>query len=178
MKNLMFLVIGASIIFSGCSKDDSLLPELDQTDQAEPTLKAAKKPAAHLKGVTDVKFNLLFLETPTLPVWQGTVDLEGYGIYNIRFYSLSVPRDFSKARPFAEYFEIYDSEGVVVLAGHDEGVTTLANSKYRMNGEIEVAIDPFEEWQGRKVHMSGIIIWHPDAPKILPETALGIFRIN
>ena len=38
--NLMFLIIGVAIIFSGCSKDDSLAPELNQNDQ-EISLKSA-----------------------------------------------------------------------------------------------------------------------------------------
>lgn len=180
---LMFLVIGAAIIFSGCSKDDYLAPELDQTNQAESALKAAKKPAAHLTGVMALDFNLLFLDNPALPVWEGTITFEGPGEYGMRFYSLSAPRDYSKARPFKEKFEIFDlGDGTVVLAGHDAGVTTLANSKYRMNGQIELANDPFEEWMGRKVHMSGEITWlvlqTPDGPVTLPETAPGIFRIN
>ncbi len=41
--NLMFLVIGLAIIFSGCSKDNSLAPELSQSDQ-ETFLKASKIP--------------------------------------------------------------------------------------------------------------------------------------
>ncbi len=40
--NLMFLVIGVSIIFFGCSKDDSLAPESDQSDQVTNSLKSAK----------------------------------------------------------------------------------------------------------------------------------------
>lgn len=41
-SNFIFLVLGLGIIFFGCSKDDFLPPELDQNDQAEVALKAAK----------------------------------------------------------------------------------------------------------------------------------------
>lgn len=41
--NLMLLVIGVAIIFSGCLKDDLLAPELSQTDQETSLLKSAKK---------------------------------------------------------------------------------------------------------------------------------------
>ena len=42
-SNLMFLVIGLAIIFSGCSKDNSLAPDLNHSDQ-EISLKASKIP--------------------------------------------------------------------------------------------------------------------------------------
>ena len=38
--NLMFLVIVASIFFFGCSKNDPLLPELNQSDQVQSSLKS------------------------------------------------------------------------------------------------------------------------------------------
>ena len=41
-SNLLFLIIGVAIIFFGCSKDDPLAPELNQSDQETASLKAAK----------------------------------------------------------------------------------------------------------------------------------------
>ena len=43
-SNLMFLVIGVAIIFSGCSKDNSIAPDSIQSDQETSLLKAQKIP--------------------------------------------------------------------------------------------------------------------------------------
>jgi hypothetical protein len=190
-SNLVFLIIGVTIIFFGCSKDDFLAPELDQSDQVTASLKSAAKPSAHLTGAMDLYFDLLAVP-PDDPVWVGTISFEGIeGEFGMRFFHLSPFRDFSQASPFEEYFEIYDleDETKVYLGGPDAGVTTLANkvpgdTKYRMNGEIEVAIEPFEGWLERQVHMSGVITWQfvtlPDGTVIgpAPATAPGTFRIN
>jgi hypothetical protein len=135
-----------------------------------------------------MELDFTFGEWPEEPVWVGTISFEGFGDYGIRFFHLSPFRDYSQASPFEERFEIYNTgDEAVVLAGPDVGVTTLANKPpepctYRMNGEIDVATEPFEMWLGRNVHMSGIITWQvldtPDGPVIAPATAPGTFRIN
>lgn len=75
----------------------------------------------------------------------------------------------------------------LVLWGYDAGVVSLQNSKYRMNGKVEFANAEFADgafaaWQGRNVHISGIIEWQeietPDGPVIAPHYAPGTFRIN
>jgi hypothetical protein len=194
MKRLIYLfsIIGAFLVFTSCSEDKALAPEPDsaalaQSDEASPLLKSASKPAAHLLGIMDLYFDLA-ATWPEEPVWIGTVTLEGYGVYGMQFFHLTEFRDYSQASPFEEWFEIYDlTTGVVVLAGPDVGVTTLANKppdpcKYRMNGEIEEAETPFEGWLGRHVHMSGEITWQilqtPDGPVAAPATAPGTLRIN
>ncbi|MEN8156775.1 MAG: hypothetical protein ABFS10_07485 [Bacteroidota bacterium] len=48
--NLLGLVIGAAILFSGCAKEDFSPPGSDPADQATPSLKAAKK-ATSFTGV-------------------------------------------------------------------------------------------------------------------------------
>ena len=185
-SKLVFLIIGVSIIFFGCSKDDFLAPELDQSDQLTASLKGTK-PSSSLVGTMDLNFT--FGEWPEEPVWVGTIDFEDDGVFGIRFFHLSPFRDFSQASPFEEIFEIYDlgNPDLIYLRGPDVGVTTTANKppedcKYRMNGEIEEALEPFEGWQGRRVHMSGVITWQiletPDGPVVAPATAPGIFRIN
>jgi len=184
-SNLVFLAIGVAIIFFGCSKDDFLAPESDQRDQVTASLKSAK-PSSNLMGTMELDFT--FGAWPEVPVWVGTVDFEEDGVFGIRFFHLSEFRDFSQVSPFEEYFEIYDLvDGTVVLAGPDIGRTILANKppepcKYVMNGEIDVATEPFDMWLGRKVHMSGIITWQvletPDGPVIAPATAPGTLRIN
>ena len=195
-SNLMFLVIGVAIILFGCS-EDNLVPELDQSEQATTfdqvttSSEAAKKPSPNLTGT----MNLVLqpeAEWPEEPIWIGTVTFEGDPlniIYGIRFFHLSPFREYSQASPFEETFEIYNTADpeVVLLGGPDVGVSTLANKppepcKYRMNGEIDVAIAPFEDWMGRKVHMSGYLYWQvfqtPDGPIVAPVTADGTIRIN
>ncbi len=200
---LMFLFIGVTFIFFGCSEKNPSAPELSQSDQAANSL--AKKPAPNLIGAMVLDFNLAALPpNPEVPgdrgdpVWVGTVTFEGIeDVYDIRFFHLSPFRDYSQASPFVEYFEIYEEgadpdnyeDDFIYLGGPDAGVTTLANKppepvKYRMNGEIDVANFPFEEWIGRHVHMSGEITWQfltlPDGTVIgpLPKEAPGILRIN
>ncbi len=179
---LMFLVIGVTIVFLGCSEDSPMTPG---SDQATTRLKGTK-PSANLIGAMELDFT--FGNWPAEPVWVGTVTFEDYGVYGIRFYHLSPFKDYSQVSPFEEYFEIYDlSDETVVLGGPDAGVTVLANkppdpTKYVMNGEIDVATAPFEAWLGRNVHMSGVITWQvlstPDGPVVVPATAPGTLRIN
>lgn len=194
MKSTIFslLLFGAVTLFLGCSEENSLVPGLDQTEPGSGVLKSAVKPSANLRGVMDLVSDLDAV-WPDDPVWVGTIEFEGYGTYGMRFYHLSPFRDYSQASPFEEWFEIYtltedEEDETVVLAGPDVGVTTLANKPpepcpYRMNGEIEVATEPFEGWLGRHVHMRGMITWQvltlPDGSVVVaPETAPGVFRIN
>lgn len=184
MKRLliMFLVLGLTLIFINCSENIPSAPELNQADQINTTL--SKKPAAKLVGTMELDFVAGLYEEDELKnvVWDGTINFEGVDVlYGIRFHHLSPSKGFSNASPFEEYFEIYDlgDPTQLYLGGPDVGVTTLANSKYRMNGEIDLANAPFEEWLGRHVHMSGVITWQtlPDG-SVKPETAPGILRIN
>ncbi len=180
---LMFLFIGVTFIFFGCSEKNPSAPELSQSDQVTNTL--AKK----LIGAMLLDFNLDWQGEVDVPIWVGTIFFEGHGEYGMKFFHLTPFKEFSQASPFEEYFEIYDlgDETVVYLGGPDAGVTTLANKppepvKYRMNGEIDVAIGTFEEWLGRHVHMSGIITWQnigtPEEPVYAPDTAPGTLRRN
>jgi hypothetical protein len=184
LKNLIIviLVIGSAMIMFGCQEDGVLAPVASQNDQGPNYL--AKKPAPNLTGSMALTFNFVN------PVWIGTITFENHGTYGMRFFSLNPLKGYSQASPFEEIFEIYDLNDptIVCLRGHDSGVTTLANKppdpcKYRMNGEVDLADAPFEEWLGRNVHMSGTIYWQfvtlPDETVILvPKTAPGIFRIN
>ena len=47
--------------------------------------------------------------------------------------------------------------GDVVLSGTDSGVWTAGTGKFRSNGGVEDASDPFEAWLGRHVHQDGVI---------------------
>ena len=172
---IFFLIIGVAMLFWSCSENHSTAPELSQSDLVTNSL--AKKPAANLIGTMELDF--MFVN----PVWVGTVDLEGYGVYGIRFENLG-GIDVGQASHFVENFEIYDllSPTTIYMGASDFGVVSMANSKYRMNGEIDVAIAPFEMWLGRHVHMSGEITWQvletPDGPVVAPATAPGTLRIN
>ena len=167
---IFFLIIGVAMIFWGCSENQPTSPELSQSDQVMNTM--AKKPAAKLIGPMDLTFDL----TRAPYYWDGTVDFGDYGVYGIRFESLG-GRDVGQAHHFIENFEIYDLiTDAVCLGGPDAGVTTLANSKFRMNGVVEVVNTPFEEWLGRSVHISGLIIWGATGPP--PVAGVGTVRIN
>ena len=187
---LMFLAIGVTVFFIGCSEDNLLAPDSSINDQESTSLKSEKKPSANLRGTMDLTFNPAGASDQTIPVWEGTIIFEGdQNPFGMRFFHLSPPKGFSQASPFEEYFEIYDLNNPenVYLGGPDVGVTTRANKppdpcKYRMNGQIDAANPPFESWLGRNVHMSGIITWQvittPNGPATMPATAPGSFRIN
>ncbi|MHA1947481.1 MAG: hypothetical protein ACXAC6_05675 [Candidatus Hodarchaeales archaeon] len=142
-----------------------------------------------LRGTMTLDF-APFAVWPEEPVWVGTIDIDGYGVYGMRFFHLTPFKDYSQASPFEEYFEIYNLDTGVVLGGSDVGLTVLANKppepvKYIMNGMVLEATGGFEEWLGRNVHMSGIITWTflilPDGTQtdiLVPDTAPGTFRIN
>ena len=189
----MFLISGMIIIYSGCSEDNVISPVsqpsgLVAASSVNPS-DNARKPSSHLTGTMDLNFTgHVGLENP---IWIGTINIEGFGEFGMRFFHLSPPKGFSQASPFEEYWEIFDSADptVVYLGGSDEGVTTLANKppdpcNYVMNGEVKVANEPFDNWMGRNVHMSGIITFQfitlPDGTVQgpVPATAPGTFQIN
>jgi len=43
--------------------------------------------------------------------------------------------------------------GEIVVSGYDSGITTVANSKNPMNGDVQVAEGDFAMWIGRSVLM-------------------------
>jgi len=160
----------------------------------------AKKP---LTGTADAEFNLLW-PGPQLeiPDWVGTITIDGTE-YGIAFFWIGTGKAFEVGRGMASFFqevwriydwvelhtEVVDDEvnqwleyGEIFLWGYDTGVVSLQNSKYRMNGNVEEAFGDFAVWQGRNVHVSGIMEWQeietPEGPVIAPHYAPGIFRIN
>ncbi len=144
-----------------------------------------------LYGDMDLEFNLGWPgPNTTVPVWIGTVMIDGsqYGMvfFNVGSGKPFVDRVQGNVAFFGEIWVIYDwitfnfdtqefLHGEVLLWGVDEGVTTRANSKYRMNGSVEGAFGIFEQWDGRNVHMSGTIEFYPFGA---PHFAPGVFRIN
>ena len=47
--------------------------------------------------------------------------------------------------------------GDVVLSGVDTGTGSFRTGKFRSNGTVDSASDPFADWQGRRVHQDGVI---------------------
>ncbi len=41
------------------------------------------------------------------------------------------------------------------MAGTDKGVGTFKGTKFRSNGVVEEALDPFTDWLDRRVHQDG-----------------------
>ena len=164
---LVFLVIGATLIFFGCSENNPSAPELSQSDQVTHTL---AKP--HLTGTTDADFTGVF---PYF--WVGTIIIDDV-TYGLRFESVGdPPPPPPQAFVFDERFEIWDVDFTTLyLAGTDDGVLNYGNSKFVANGEVDVANYPFEEWMGRNVHINGVVSW-VEYP-MLPEKAIGTLRIN
>jgi hypothetical protein len=148
-----------------------------------------------LRGDMELYFNLGF-GNPEAPcpdiTWAGTVEIDGV-TYGMAFFPTGA-KDVGKTHHFEEAWEIYDTPypfeggvltectpGDIVLAGTDAGVSS-PNSKYRMNGTVGTAFDPFVDWVGRSVHMGGDITWAEivigDETIVVPATAPGTFRIN
>ena len=179
---LVFLVIGATLIFIGCSEKNPSAPGLSQSDQVTNTL---AKP--HLIGEQVVPFTFT---PPTF--WNGTVDFGVDGIYSLTFVSYDAPRAYSQASPFYEDFYIYELgtdwtiPENVILKGWNAGVVTYANNppdpcNFLANGKVEEAYGDFAEWEDRNVHIRGTVFWnpipHPDLG-LLPDHAEATFRIN
>lgn len=151
---------------------------------------SAKKP---LVGDMELEFNLEFGVAGTdfaHITWVGTIDFDG-DVYGMAFVPTGA-KDVGKVHHFWEDWFIYPYDadnpfftfenGVLtefdpedpVLWGTDKGVSS-PNDKYRMNGSIDGAEDPFTEWVGRNVHMSGIIEWYPFGA---PHYAPGVFHAH
>ncbi len=147
-----------------------------------------------LRGDMDLQFNLGWPgPSETVPDWVGTITIDG-DEYGMAFFNTGTGKPFDEQPAdnvfFEETWAIYDTlefsfdgdgiletfmPGDVVLSGYDRGITTVANSKYHMNGDVRVAEGPFTDWLGRSVHMSGIIEWYDFGA---PQYAPGTFRIN
>ncbi|MFW9968281.1 MAG: hypothetical protein ACFFEA_14085 [Candidatus Thorarchaeota archaeon] len=156
-------------------------------------------------GTMDLEFNLGWPGYGTeIPDWVGTIEINGetYGMLFFAFWTGKPFDDPAKGMAFffGEIWAIYDMDvasfpGIpngdtgewaqllpannpdgLVVWGHDEGVTNMANTKYHMTGSVEYAGDPFTKWAGRNVYMSGLIEWYEDIPA--PHYAPGEFRIN
>ena len=177
----LFLVLGATLIFFGCSENNSTAPELSQSDQLTQQSVLNKKPVPNLIGEAVIDFSFT---PPTF--WNGTVDFGVDGKYGMTFISYAPPRDYSQASPYYEDFVIYKLgtdwkvQENVIMKGWNAGVVTYANKdpepvKVRANGEIVEAYGDFEMWEGRKVHLQGLVYWESVG---VPDEAISTVRIN
>jgi hypothetical protein len=116
-----------------------------------------------------------------IPDWIGTITIDGV-VYNMKFFNLGTGKPYDLPNPgkeghFGEVWLITDFvTDVLVLKGTDEGVLSLANLKYRMNGVVTDTNEEFKAWMGRQVHMSGVAILHEGETPFYQ--APGEFRIN
>lgn len=103
--------------------------------------------------------------------WSGTIsgDING----KIYFYKTG-SKVVGNVKHFWEVWLITDDVGDMLLMGTDKGVVSLANMKYRMNGEVTGAAPQYVHLIGRNVHMSGCVISISPTVKHAP----GDFRVN
>ena len=103
--------------------------------------------------------------------WSGTItgDING----NMYFYK-TAGLQIGNTKHFWEVWLITDENDNMLLMGTDKGVVTIANWKYRMNGEVTDAAPEYAHLIGHQVHMSGIVIHYSATVKEAP----GTFRVN
>lgn len=142
----------------------------------------AKKPAPNLRGDQTMVLNMVQDEESGNPIWLygcpgiswfGSIVIDGetYGmaLYSIDSYFTgggTILHWEEGWAIFAEEFAIGNDGKIVacldpvaddaLLAGTDKGVGNIVIGKFRSNGIVEEAFDPFEEWEGRKVHQDGL----------------------
>jgi hypothetical protein len=172
---LVFFLIGITAIYFSCSDNIPSAPQLNQSDQVTNTLD--KKPAANLIGI--VATTLVYDPSSGSDVsWIGTIDFEGHPIYQIIFHAGEGTEFRGKSFHYVESWEIFNSSGVLLLAGSDEGIEPPLNinkeaQKFMSNGVVEVANVPFEMWLGRNAHQDGVVTSDETG-----TYANGILRIN
>jgi hypothetical protein len=176
MKRLifMFLVIGATMIFFGCSENNPSAPELSQSDQLTASL--AKKPASCTTEYDFVGHLGEFDAEGRLLAWKGTISGDIEGVIKWWMGPMSAT---GQASHYEDRFEIWNAaETELLLAGDEAGTTTVRhgkNSNWRTNGTVTEAYGDFEDWLGRKNHAEGNFTW---AAPGLPDHGWGTFRIN
>ena len=178
MKTLliMFLIIGTSLLFFGCSDESALAPELGQSGQVSNFL--AKKPISDSTeydfvaglGITDPQGRLL--------AWKGTISGDINGV--IKWWMDGTTMTYTgQASHYEDRFEIWNADETVLLMAGDEAGTTTArlgkNSNWRTNGTVSEVGPGYEDWLGRNNHAEGHFTW---AVPGLPDHGTGTFRIN
>lgn len=103
--------------------------------------------------------------------WFGSIEIDGT-TYGMALYPLpgrATGRDM--VLHYDESWKVWSGEfslsgegliedcepGAVLLSGTDSGLWTAKNGRFRSNGVVEEAFEPFEDWFGRQVHQDGVI---------------------
>jgi hypothetical protein len=161
----------------------------------------AKKP---LRGTMDLDFNVYWYgyNKWDIPDWIGTITFDGDDtVFGMAFFAFTTGKPFDTQNPgmaffFGEIWAIYESVELIttfvdgevhqefigtnlLMWGYDYGVTIGANTKYHMNGDVQLD-DLFGEYVGRHVYMSGAITYYTEGPFTgFPDyTYGGQFRVN
>ena len=115
--------------------------------------------------------------------WSGTVDFGDsvHGIYLSFTDVASVYR--GQTQHYEEYFTVTEpvlvpgscptGDETVLLTGWDFGIGNFANLTYRDNGVVTDTSPDYSEWLGRKVRMSGDIVFVGAVP-----TLDGVLQLN
>lgn len=176
----------AGVLVLGCSEG---VPTQAAEDEPAPDI-AAKAP---LYGTMDLTYNLMG-PSIDVPDWLGTITIDDVD-YGMVFFNVGSGKPFDdpfigSVVKFGEIWVIYEEPvdfdpetgdytlGTVLMQGTDTGVTVVPNSTYRMNGVVDEAHGPFAQWEGRRVHMMGDIVWQMTPMGPAPQYAPGVFRIN
>lgn len=108
--------------------------------------------------------------------WFGSIEIDET-IYGMALYPLALNVNASGTLfHYEEGWKVWDEEftltydegaqryyldscepGDVLLSGTDSGVWTAKTGKFRSNGTVEDAMEPFGDWLGRHVHQDGVI---------------------
>jgi hypothetical protein len=148
----------------------------------------SEKPAPSLTGTTDYDFVGHLQQIPDdldeegrLLVWEGTISGDIEGVIQWWMEPMSIT---GQASHYVDRWEIWsddpleNSEAVLLLAGDEEGTTTVRhgkNSVWRANGLVTDVSAGLEDWIGCEVHDDGHFTW---AAPGLPDHGTGTFRVN
>lgn len=148
----------------------------------------------NLQGKISLQYNLDFSGPQTvIPIWIGHITINGetFGIviFNIGNETSNCMNDDDYIS-YREKWIIYESiniefnnQGFLIrwehenelLWGFDHGQLRLIDNEYRMDGKIEEAHGPFQQWTGHPIHISGIIKLYPSGD---PHFASGKVSIE
>ena len=113
-----------AVIFISCAQNNSYSPGDKKSDRTVKSLK--EKSTQKLIGKAFVNF------TQTPPTfWNGVVDFENYGRYNITYIGYEPPKDSGNNKIFTEDFIIYEigNPNNILLKGSQSGKLVNANKK-------------------------------------------------
>jgi hypothetical protein len=180
IKLIFILLFSVTCLFIGCENEAAPTESIaDIEDDGNMT-----KPLPKLVGESEAQFTLT---PPTF--WNGTVDFGDHGVYGLTFFSYGEPIIFGQSSHFEEEFIIYklnsdwaNNPDDIYVKGWNRGIVALANkvpeeTNVNANGKIVEASGPFEGWQGRIVHLKGIVLWAKDGSG-MPLASIGTIQIN